>query len=232
VPISQSNPLDATSRRRFLTNAAGVAAGSALALATVVSAKADTAAPVAAVASSGPDPIFAAITMYRAALQVRAAAQDEYDRRRAMVREDLGQSDPCICIADMSKYPAFRSSVMQQAYSIEQIDELCPRDKYPDLNKLHRQLFRKLAGKHKSMMGDVERVLSDTYQPLEDSSAAFGQNHADQRGGRPRTTGIVAGTAARARYGRRPACRYHNLRYRRFGRHTSECAIGERGDGV
>jgi hypothetical protein len=125
----------APTRRRFLSQAAGVAAGgTVLALATI--ATADAAAPVAAVA--GPDPIFAAISMYRAALQARDAAQDEYDRRRAMVREDLGQSDPCICIPDMSKDPAFRPSVMQQAYSIEQIDKLCPRDKYPDLNKLHR----------------------------------------------------------------------------------------------
>jgi hypothetical protein len=54
---------------------------------------------------------------------------------------------------------------MQQAYSIEQIDELCPRDKYPDLNKLRRQLFRKLAGKHKTMMGDAESVVSDAHQP-------------------------------------------------------------------
>jgi hypothetical protein len=36
TPISQSDPVDATSRRRFLTNAAGVAAGgTVLALATI-----------------------------------------------------------------------------------------------------------------------------------------------------------------------------------------------------
>jgi hypothetical protein len=38
LPISQSNPVDATSRRRFLSQAAGVAAGGAVvALATVFS---------------------------------------------------------------------------------------------------------------------------------------------------------------------------------------------------
>ncbi len=162
-----------STRRRFLSQAATVAAsGTALALATIQPAS-TAAATGAALASSGPDPIFAAIATYRAALQARAVAQEEHGRRRAMVREELGQSDPCICIQDMSKDPAFRSSVMQQAYSIEQIDKLCPRDKYPDLNKLHRQLFRKLAGKHKTLMGDVDRVLDDTYQPLLDSSDAL-----------------------------------------------------------
>jgi hypothetical protein len=64
---------------------------------------------------------------------------------------------------------------LQQAYSIEQINRLCPRDKYPDLNKLHRQLFRKLAGKHKTMMGDAERVASDAQQPLQDSADALAE---------------------------------------------------------
>jgi hypothetical protein len=58
------------------------------------------------VASPGPDPIFAAIATYRAALRARADAQDEYDHRMNMIREELGQSEACICIADMSTEPA------------------------------------------------------------------------------------------------------------------------------
>jgi hypothetical protein len=56
TPISQNNPADATSRRRFLTNAAGAAAGSAvLALGTLQPVAAMT-APVVAAAPAPEDP--------------------------------------------------------------------------------------------------------------------------------------------------------------------------------
>jgi hypothetical protein len=60
TPISQNNPVDATSRRRFLTNAAGVAAGGAvLAMATIPPALA-AAAPAVTLGPAGhPDaPLF------------------------------------------------------------------------------------------------------------------------------------------------------------------------------
>jgi hypothetical protein len=64
TPISQ---VDATSRRRFLSQAAGVAAGSAVLALATVSTTADAAAPVAALAPSGVDPILEAIEAHKAA---------------------------------------------------------------------------------------------------------------------------------------------------------------------
>src|ERR1700730_11729020 len=94
TPIFQINPMEATSRRRFLTNAAGVAAGGAvLALATIPPASA-AAAPVAAVASSDVDPIFSLIEDYRAAAKVVEAAASEVSRRGGMVFEGGPGGEP------------------------------------------------------------------------------------------------------------------------------------------
>jgi hypothetical protein len=77
APVSQNNPVDATTRRRFLSQTAGIAAGgTALALATV-SATEGAAAPMAALASSGVDPIFAMIYTHK---KLRAEWQARYDR--------------------------------------------------------------------------------------------------------------------------------------------------------
>jgi hypothetical protein len=73
TPISQN---DAPSRRRFLSHAAGVAAGgTVLALATV-SATADAAVPVASLAPSGIDPIYVAIERHKQTAAVWDAAVD------------------------------------------------------------------------------------------------------------------------------------------------------------
>jgi hypothetical protein len=73
-------PVDATSRRRFLTQAAGVAAGSAvLALATIPPALAAT-APTAAL-----DPVFGLIAAHREAVAVVRAMEAEATRQ-----SDLG----------------------------------------------------------------------------------------------------------------------------------------------
>jgi hypothetical protein len=82
TPVSQNNPVDATSRRRFLTNAAGVAAGGAVLAMATVPAAADAAAPVAAVASSGVDPVFALIEGYRTAAKTVALAAGGLPPRR------------------------------------------------------------------------------------------------------------------------------------------------------
>jgi hypothetical protein len=67
-----------STRRRFLSQAAGVAAGgTVLALATV-SATANAAAPMAALASPDVDPIFALIEEYRAAAETLTAACSEH----------------------------------------------------------------------------------------------------------------------------------------------------------
>jgi len=71
TPISQSNPVDATSRRRFLTSAAGVAAGGTVfALAAIPPAS-------AAVAPAGlPDPIFSLIEAHQTARAAYLVAQE------------------------------------------------------------------------------------------------------------------------------------------------------------
>jgi hypothetical protein len=92
TPIPQCNPADATSRRRFLTKAAGVAAGGAV--------PAGEELPLPAVAASGVDPIFSLIEDYRAAAKVVAAAAAEVDRREELlIEEGLGQY-PVICVRD------------------------------------------------------------------------------------------------------------------------------------
>jgi hypothetical protein len=56
-----------STRRSFLSQAAGVAAGGAVLALATVAATAEAAAPAAALASGEPDPIFAAIDSHRAA---------------------------------------------------------------------------------------------------------------------------------------------------------------------
>jgi nitrous oxide reductase len=61
-----NTPAD-TTRRHFLSQSAGVAAGGAVLALAAVSASADAAAPMAAMAPSEVDPIFKLIGEYRAA---------------------------------------------------------------------------------------------------------------------------------------------------------------------
>jgi hypothetical protein len=90
--------MDATSRRRFLSQAAGVAAGAVLALATAASAMADVAAPMAALAPSDVDPIFSLIGDYQTAAKTVAAAASELSRREEMlIEQGLGSSPSSLC---------------------------------------------------------------------------------------------------------------------------------------
>jgi hypothetical protein len=83
TPISQA---DATSRRRFLSNAAGIAAGGAvLAMATIPPASA-TAAPTGAL-----DPVFSLIEAHRTASVAHAVACDEQAHL-----EDGDTEDACV----------------------------------------------------------------------------------------------------------------------------------------
>lgn len=80
--MDRSPPVGST-RRRFLTNAAGVAAGSAvLALATIP--------PASVAAASEADPIFAAIQSHRSAVAARDAFFDE----RSGFEATLPEGDP------------------------------------------------------------------------------------------------------------------------------------------
>ena len=71
-----------STRRRFLSQAAGVAAGGAVLTLATVAATADATTPMAAVAASGDDPIFALIAKHRAEEQAYGdaiKARDEID---------------------------------------------------------------------------------------------------------------------------------------------------------
>jgi len=90
--ISHTHLADATtSRRRFLSQAAGVAAGgTVLALATIPPAPAAT-APASALASGEADPIFALIETHREAAWKYAAACAEQSRREGiLIDEGIG----------------------------------------------------------------------------------------------------------------------------------------------
>ncbi|MGF6308871.1 hypothetical protein ABIB82_002508 [Bradyrhizobium sp. i1.8.4] len=83
--IDQAPPTD-TSRRRFISQAAGVAAGGAILALATASATADAAEPVAALARPEADPVFEVIARHRAEQQAYSDA--------LVARDELGQIVP------------------------------------------------------------------------------------------------------------------------------------------
>src|ERR1700722_2247764 len=153
APISQN---DSPTRRRFLSHAAGVAAGgTVLALATV-SATADAAAPVAALASSDVDPIFALIEEYRTAAKTVAAAAPEVSRREdLMIEQGLG-TYPVTCVLDAT---ARGKPMPIMAYSHEHIDQLLPPDRFSKANAEAKAALDVQIERNKAAVGDSEDVL-------------------------------------------------------------------------
>jgi hypothetical protein len=154
--IDSQNAAGAPNRRRFLSQAAGVAAGgAALALATV-SATADAAAPMAAPASSSVDPIFSLIEDYRTAAKTAAVAASELSSREEMlIEQGLGVS-PFISVLDMSQFGGSRPVMV---YKHECIDAHIPPDRFGELNAdAHAALDAKIE-QHKAILGDSEDVL-------------------------------------------------------------------------
>jgi hypothetical protein len=158
-------PVD-TTRRRFLTQAAGVAAaGAVLALATSALARPQTCAE---------DPIFAAIELYKAAAKAEADAEADFARREKILLETVGQTDPSIGVIRLSGNPRGPGYGQQvTAYSHEQIDALCPPDQFPDMNRMHRAWFDDLAKKHQDIMGAAEQVRQDAAGPAYDALEAL-----------------------------------------------------------
>ena len=156
--VSIPTSVDPT-RRRFLSQAAGVAAGgTALALATV-SATADAAAPMAALAPSNVGPIFSLIEDYRTAAKTVATAASELSRREEMLIEQGLGTYPVICVLDAA---ARGKPMPTMAYSQEQIDRLLPPERFSKANaeaeapaSLDIQIER-----HKAALGDSEDVLN------------------------------------------------------------------------
>jgi hypothetical protein len=145
-----------SSRRRFLSQAAGVAAGgTALALATV-SATADAAAPVASLAYSDIDPIFALIEEYRTAAQTVTAATSEHSRREDMlIEQGLGLS-PFTSLLDVSGPGSAQPMVV---YTHEYVDRLIPPDRFGEPNAAAHASLDAQIERHKAILGDSEKVM-------------------------------------------------------------------------
>jgi hypothetical protein len=145
-----------STRRRFLSQAAGLAGGgAALALATV-SATAAAVAPMAALASSDADPIFALIEDYRTAAKTAAAAASEVSRREDMLLEQGLGTRPFISVLNPNGTPSQEPTTV---YTHEYIDRLLPPDRFSKRNaKAHASLDARRK-RHNAIMGDSEEVM-------------------------------------------------------------------------
>lgn len=130
------------------------------------------AVPATARTVSEPDPIFAAIERYKVAARADDDAEADFARREKILLETVGQREPSIGVINLSGNPRGPGYGQQvTAYSHEQIDALCPPDKFPDMNRLQRAFFDDLAKRHKEIMGDAERVRQDTTEPAHEALA-------------------------------------------------------------
>ena len=155
---NNSTPMAADpTRRRFLSQAAGAATGgTVLALATV-SATADAAAPMAALAPSNVDPIFSLIEDYRTAAKTVAAAASEVSRREDMLIEQGLGMYAFISVLDAS---GPRKPTPTMVYTHECIDSLLPADRFSKPNAEAHASLDAQEERHKAIMGDSEDVLN------------------------------------------------------------------------
>jgi hypothetical protein len=156
MPEATSNHTTAPTRRRFLSQAAGVATGSAVLALATIPATADAAAPMAAMAPSGVDPIFALIEEYRAAARIAAAAASEVDRREEMMLEQGLGTYPVTCVLDAA---ARGKPMPTMAYSHEHIDQLLPPDRFSKANAEAKAALDVQIERNKAAVGDSEDVL-------------------------------------------------------------------------
>jgi hypothetical protein len=148
-----------STRRRFLSQAAGVATGGAVLALATVSATADAAAPMTALASCDPDPIFALIEDYRTAAKTCAAACSEHSRREGVLIEQGWGLGPFISVLDVSGPRAPHPVIV---YKHEYVDAHIPPDRFPKVNAAaHAELDAKF-DQHKVILGDSETVMYAT----------------------------------------------------------------------
>lgn len=153
---STTSPAVST-RRRFLSQATGVAAGGTVLAMATVSAPAGAAPPLAAVAASGVDPIFSLIEDYRVAAKVVEAAAIEVDRREGrLIDEGLGEY-PVICVLDATCVRGKAHHTM--IYTHDQIDRHLPPDRFSKANAEARASLDAKIAQHNEVMGDSEKVL-------------------------------------------------------------------------
>lgn len=156
MPEATANHTIVPTRRRFLSQAAAVAAGgSILALATCQPAPA-IAAPMAALASSEADPIFALIEEYRVAAETFAAAASEHDRQEEVLIEQGHASHPFVTVLDVSR-PGRPQPIV--AYKHESIDCFIPADRFSEPNAAAHAALDAQIERHKAIVGDSEKVM-------------------------------------------------------------------------
>jgi hypothetical protein len=131
------------------------AGGAVLTLATIPPTPA-AAAPMAALASSGVDPIFALIEDYRTAAKTVAAAASEASRREeVMIEQGLG-TYPVICVLDAT---ARGKPMPTMVYSHDQIDRHLPPDRFSKANTEAKAALDAQIERNKGAVGDSEEVL-------------------------------------------------------------------------
>ena len=157
MPEATSNHTTVPTRRRFLSQGAAVAAGaSALALAVIPPVSA-AAAPMAAMAPSEVDPIFALIEEWRSTAKAVAAAATEVSRREdRLIEEGLGEY-AVICVLDATCRHGKPKQTM--IYTHDQIDRHLPPDRFGKANADARAALDAKIEQHKEIMGDSESVL-------------------------------------------------------------------------
>jgi len=131
-----------TTRRQFLSNAAGLAAGgTALALATI-----------SAMVSSDVDPIIALIEEYRTAAKTVAAAAEHSRREKALIELGFGLS-PFISVLDVSGPGRAQPMVV---YKHEYVDRLLPPDRFSEPNAAAHASLDAQIERHKAILGDSD----------------------------------------------------------------------------
>jgi hypothetical protein len=145
-----------STRRRFLSQAAGVAAGGTALAPATNSAAADGASPMASPALSCVDPIIALIEEYRTAAKTAAAAASEHSRRESMlIEQGLGLS-PFISVLDVSG-PGHASPMV--VYNHEYIDRFIPPDRFSEPNDAAHASLDAQVWRHNAIMGDSQHVM-------------------------------------------------------------------------
>lgn len=139
--IDHEPPTD-TTRRHFLTQAAGVAAGgSVLALAAIPS-----------VAAAAAPAVFGLIEAHRAAARVAAAAEAEKSRREQILLDEGGSFRPFVTAINDGGAPFL-------VYSHKQIDQ-CPTLSDQQRDRAHAGLDV-AKDRYSAVLGDIENVAGD-----------------------------------------------------------------------
>ncbi|WP_461331208.1 hypothetical protein [Bradyrhizobium elkanii] len=145
MPEATLNHTTAPSRRRFISRAAGVAAGG-----TVLALSAIAPASSATAPAASPDPVFGLIEAHRSASRILMSVVDEKHRRaQTLLAEGIGLH-PFFVAVDFRGAPTI-------FYTHTQIDA-CPDLERPD--QAHAGLDVAIS-RHSAIVGDIDSVIAD-----------------------------------------------------------------------